>query len=480
MSFIRVLVWLCREGRARRPSAVGVVVLRAAGAMTVALGGAASRAKAQAPKVQAPQQRALTLREVLDSAAARYPAVLAAQARVRSAEGSRITAGLIANPVVGYQVQSNANPPLGPGLGATFNQQRTATVTLPLEAIFQRGPRVRRADAEIRAAENEALATRRRATLDAAQMFYRAALAQVGVATSRSLVLWLDSLVAYNRARVAEGAAAGADLIRTQLERDRAAADVTVQEAELARARATLSTFSGMPAADSATFVVTDPLPFSIPSDLGGTALGPASASLADAPEAMPPALSERPDVRAARERVTAAGASIAAERTLIVRQLGLTAGMVRAFGTTSLVAGLSLPLPLFDVNRGEIARAKADRDAARYELAAREQAAAAEFAGAAEAAKLLTNRTRALLYGPETFLSRADEARRIALGAYREGAVPLFQVIDAARAWNAARLTYYGTLYAQQQAVLALVIAAGRDLQASLPTLTRSPASAP
>lgn len=475
MSFIRLPVWQCRTRRRHRHRAVGVVVLCAAGVAAVALGGAASRAMAQAPP-----QRALTLREVLDSTAARYPTMLAAQARVRSAEGSRITAGLIANPVIGFQVQSNANPPLGPGLSATYNQQRTATVTLPLEGLYQRGPRVRRADADIRAAESEALATRRRATLDAAQMFYRAALAQVGVATSRGLVLWLDSLVAYNRARVAEGAAAGADLVRTQLERDRAAADVTVQEAELARARATLATFTGMPPSAAATYVVTAPLPFSIPPDLSVAALATAAAPLGNEPETLPPTLSERPDVRAARARVTAADASITAERTLIVRQLGLTAGMIQSFGTTSLVAGLSLPLPLFDVNRGEIARATADRDAARYELAAREQEAAAELAGAAEAATLLTNRTRALLNGPETFLSRADEARRIALGAYREGAVPLFQVIDAARAWNAARLTYYSTLYAQQQAVLALVIAAGRDLQASLPTLSRSPVSAP
>jgi outer membrane protein TolC len=66
---------------------------------------------------------------------------------------------------------------------------------------------------------------------------------------------------------------------------------------------------------------------------------------------------------------------------------------------------------------------------------------------------------------GPDGLLARADEMRRIALGAYREGAIPLIQVLDAARAWGDTRLTFYRTLYAQHQMVLALIVANGGDL---------------
>jgi outer membrane protein TolC len=68
------------------------------------------------------------------------------------------------------------------------------------------------------------------------------------------------------------------------------------------------------------------------------------------------------------------------------------------------------------------------------------------------------------------SLLSRAEESRRIALGAYREGAVPLFQVIDAARAWSDARMTYYRTVFAQHQSVLTLIVAAGSDLFTAVP----------
>jgi cobalt-zinc-cadmium efflux system outer membrane protein len=155
----------------------------------------------------------------------------------------------------------------------------------------------------------------------------------------------------------------------------------------------------------------------------------------------------------------------------MFVRQLGATIGTKRSAGSTSLIAGVSLPFPLLDQNRGELARASAEREAAMFELAAQERVVRAELSGAAEAARLLTERATSLARGgPAGYLARANEARRIALGAYREGAVPLIQVIDAARAWAEARLAFYQTMYAQHESVLDLLVAEGVDLAGALP----------
>jgi outer membrane protein TolC len=127
----------------------------------------------------------------------------------------------------------------------------------------------------------------------------------------------------------------------------------------------------------------------------------------------------------------------------------------------------------VFDPNRGEIQRANAERDAAQFELDAQEREATAEVRGAYEAARILSERTTALASSDSTgFLARADESRRIALGAYREGAVPLFQVIDAARTWADARMTYYRTVFAQHQSVLTLIVAQGLDLFTTAPAV--------
>jgi cobalt-zinc-cadmium efflux system outer membrane protein len=172
--------------------------------------------------------------------------------------------------------------------------------------------------------------------------------------------------------------------------------------------------------------------------------------------------MATRPDVRAARGRLEAATAGIPVERALVLREINATLGIKRSAGNSSLLAGVSLPFPLLSQNRGEIARASAERDIAAFELDATQVGARAELRAAQEATRILTQQANALASG---FLVRAEEARRITMGAYREGALPLLNVIDAARAWGEARRTYYQMLFAQHESVLELFVAQGGDL---------------
>src|SRR5436190_262894 len=395
----------------------------------------------------------VSLLQVLDSVAARHPSLAAADARVRAARGSRSTAGILGNPIVMYDVE---NAPLPGRAAPPMDRETMITAMLPLEPLYQRWSRVSGANADVRAAEADAQAERQRIGMDATRAFYRTARAQVALDVARDLKTWLDSVVAYNRARVKEGVAAEADLIRSELERDRANVEATMQEADLARARADLTVFLNEEP-DAPFLVAAFDAPLALPDVAPTNRTGNA-----------------RPDIRAARERVAAAGSGVTTERTSLIRQLGITLGTKRSAGTTSLMAGISMPFPLFDQNRGSIGRAAADRDAAGFELAAQERVGRAEIVGALEAARVLTaragfmaGRTRG-----ETYLTRADQARRIALGAYREGAVPLIQVIDAARAWGDARVAFYQILYAQHESVVELLVAEGVDIASTLPSL--------
>ncbi|HTE44795.1 MAG TPA: TolC family protein [Gemmatimonadaceae bacterium] len=400
----------------------------------------------------------LTLAALLDSVA-RHPIVEAAQAHVRAAQGSRVASGAFGNPVFSYLVDNTPFP--GGSSVRGIEREGMTTLTVPLEPVYQRGARVRMADAQLRGAMNDAFATRQRVALDASQAYCRTAVAQLGVGTSRDLLAWLDSVVTYNHSRVEEGAAAEADLIRSQLERDRAAIDVTMQEADLAAARAALSSFLGDPRmVDMRLLIVAiDELPLPMPpASLAGTG-------------------ANRPELLAARERLAAANAGTSIERSMILRQLGATIGTKQTAGTTSMIAGLSLPIPLFDPNRGEMARANAERDVAAFYLAAAERETTAGVSGASEAAAVLTDRANALAQaltqgGRPALLARADDARRIALGAYREGAVPLIQVLDAARASADARLAYYRLIYTQRESVLKLIVARGDDIVKTLKTI--------
>ena len=437
-----------------------------AGAARAQLGASLAQARTAAA-------RQLALRELLDSVQMRHPLIEAARARVRAARGSRVTAGAFGNPTFGLDVE---NAPLPGGSTPAMDRETMTTLMLPLEPLYQRSSRVRRANADVRAAEADAAAEVQRTELDAARAYYSVALLQVGVDIARDLATWLDTVVAYNRVRVEEGATAEADLIRSQLERDRTAAEVSTQEADLARARAVLAAFLGD--VPNVTTLMTidvalDDAPLALPFAASvSPSSSPPTAAVSDT-NIVERALVRRPQLRAAHERVSAATAGITSGRTMLFRQVGATLGTKQSAGTTSLVAGVSVPLPLFDQNGGEGARAIAERDASRFELAAEERSTRAEVLGAYAAARVLTDRATQLAArsdGSPTYLARADEARRIALGAYREGAVPLISVIDAARAWGEARLTYYRTIIAQHESVLTLVAAIGDDIASALP----------
>jgi outer membrane protein TolC len=73
------------------------------------------------------------------------------------------------------------------------------------------------------------------------------------------------------------------------------------------------------------------------------------------------------------------------------------------------------------------------------------------------------------------TFLDRADEAHRITMAAYQEGAATLLQVLDAARTRAEARLTYYRAVLIQQQTAYDLAIAAGQEPDTALQSTART-----
>ena len=414
----------------------------------------------------------VTLRALLTAMRRDYPAMRAAASRVQAANAARLSSRAFGNPVLSYQTDQTPFPGGRPLVGV--ERETMVTATFPLEALYQRGPRIQRGNAEFRAAQADAMATRQHIALDAANAFYRAADAQVRAETNRDLEGWLDSVVNYNRARVQEGAAAEADLIRATVERDRISLEGDLQSAELLQARAMLLVYLPASSNPGRNFAIAvDDAPYLLPAHV--TPAAAAANAFIDSTRNLTGTRTEtRAEVRAARERVNAKSATVNAERSMVFRQLGATIGTMQSGRTTSMIAGVSMPLPLFDHNNGEVQRARAERDAAQFDLATVERSATADYTGAYDAAALLTERVRRFTARDSTnLLARADESRRIALGAYREGAVSLLQVLDAARAWADARQMYYRAVFAQQQSILTLLVTEGVDLFSTLPTLT-------
>lgn len=436
-------------------SAAAIVLLAPARACAQTTGAASSYAP-------------VTLASMLRDAPRAHPLALAAEARLRTARGARTTAGTLVNPLLTYQIENTAFPgaPALPGI----DRETSVFGTLPLDPLWQRGARIERARNDILAAEADVVQIRRAVALDGARAFHRVALAQASVLASADVIVELDSLLRFTGARVREGATPEGDMLRLQVERERMRADQSLQEAELAQARGALLAYLPIDPARGAPTLADARILDAPVTRLDSTTGRMSSAALSMSTGSVD--VVRRPDVMAARSRAAAAESEIGVQRALTVRQLGATFGTKTIGAAHTMVAGITVPIPLFDRNRGEIERARGESAASAEELRWTERRARGELAGAYEAARVLDERVRALESG---FVARAESSRRIALTAYREGAVPLLQVLDATRTLSEARLTYLRTRFAAQDAVLALYVAAGQDPSEALSSLTGS-----
>jgi outer membrane protein TolC len=319
--------------------------------------------------------------------------------------------------------------------------------------LLQRPSKVRRAEEDIKAAEAARHVARRQVAAAAARAFFRVALAQELAEEAAHERDMLDQLTAYNRARVDEGVTAEAELLRIEVELDRATTDLAFAEVELSRGLADLAPYLG----DRSTRI-------SGPMSLRVAVPDPPlpAASLAPAlDDVLTRAHAQRPELLVGRARAAGLIAAEEHERMLVMRQIGATVGNKRVEGHNSMVLGVSVAVPLFSRNRGGIARATSERAAAEQELAWAEQTVAAEVQGVHTAAAQLTRQLARL---QQAFLARAEEIHSLTLGAYQEGGATLLQVLDATRTVADARLTYARALFGQREALFDLALATGAD----------------
>lgn len=152
-----------------------------------------------------------------------------------------------------------------------------------------------------------------------------------------------------------------------------------------------------------------------------------------------------RPDLRAATLGTEAARAEIGVARRERFSQVRLTAGMLNqgVAGGASLsgfVAGVAIPIPLWDRNAGAIDAASAFTDQRSAETEALRRRIATEVSDAADALRAI--REQLDLLRPRLGEESA-QALRAARVAYAEGEISLLEWLDAVRAYHEAEVAY-------------------------------------
>jgi cobalt-zinc-cadmium efflux system outer membrane protein len=123
-------------------------------------------------------------------------------------------------------------------------------------------------------------------------------------------------------------------------------------------------------------------------------------------------------------------------------------------------VVGLSLPLPLFSRNGGEIRQAAAARDRAQAALDLARRETGAEVAQARRGFAL----ARVRLERDRRLLASADRVATMSLQAYAEGAIPLANVLEAHRNAREALGRYVDDVAAANNAAAAVRLFAATD----------------
>jgi cobalt-zinc-cadmium efflux system outer membrane protein len=398
----------------------------------------------------------LTLQDVIERARREHPLIIAAKQRAAMAEAEKLEAGMRPNPTL---TLSGENFPLG-STQNEFNFGQSidwfATYSQTFETAGKRKLRVSFAERNLEAAQAEASIIERRIVYEVKAAYSLVTIARLRVALLGENLNNLNQLVGLNETRVREGYTAEGDLIKVRLESQRIEFQMRKASLEYDRAKIEL-----LRAIGASSFENGD-LSFEIVEELDYQPVLLDAVSLQEAAMRLP-------QVQVAQAHLERAQALLRLEQARSRPDIVTSIGYKRNGPDNTMYGAISVPLPIYNRNKAQIARAEADVQAAQAELRHSRNLVSAELAAARRAVEMNQKQVESLR---ADFLLRADESRSISLAAYREGAADLIVLLDAQRVRNQAQEFYFQAFHDYQLSIYELERAAGIE---QLPRRTSS-----
>lgn len=389
------------------------------------------------------QVDSLDLSSVVHRVLALNPRMRGARSRIDAATGRVVQAGVYANPEVAIDVEDVGRASAG------GPSQTTIGMAQPLVLWGKRSSRRDAARAGQKAASAEMDAVALDLYRQAGQYFAAILGAQQAVIYAEERLKLATQIESVVQLKLSEGAVPRAELLRAQAAVASATIVLDRAHAERDRQKYNLSTLWGQ-----GTSAV------EISGELNWVDSIPSMESLADL-------LDEHPILQELRFRVDARRAELRFARALGRPDVTLGAGYRRLHDAedNSLVAGVALPIPLFDRNRGGIREA---------EFLIKDAEAELEFAGQSLQRELyslwrtLENQTREMNSLSGNIVPASEEAFRQIDEAYRLGRQPYINVLDAQRTLAEAQSRLAEVMILRAQTAVQIESLTGRRLTGS------------
>jgi outer membrane protein, heavy metal efflux system len=353
----------------------------------------------------------------------RNPRLAKAQHLVDAARGRAVQAGLYPNPVfeIAGDELGDRTGPRGIWTAPKISQDIVTGGKLTLAQAV--------AAKEVDLATLAVLRERYEVAGAVRAAFYDVAALERRVAVLDELVKLASDGVKFGQALLDGKQIARLDLVQLEVERERLAAKAEAARRELPWARKRLAAAVGEPSANLDRIDA----PF-------------ADVPLYDPDRALASILATHPDARTARVAVERASAAVRSAEAAVVPNVTLATGYTRQNQNRSndWLVGVSMPLPTWNRNQGNIRSAQAELCAARQEVGRVENELTDRTAAALRA--YLSARREAEQYVRE-LLPRAEETYKLSVEAFRGGQFEYLRVIQAQRAVAEARLEYMRAL---------------------------------
>jgi len=374
-------------------------------------------AMSSAGMVQA-QAPAFTLADAAAIARRQHPLLTAAGGRRQAAAGAARQESALPNPTFEWR-KENYNSPLP--------RDEFVSIGMPLD-LYGRRLALRSAGGFVNSrARADSSTTARDVEYDVARAYWRAALAFALYDAAAAQRLAVDTIARIEVERARQGQVSNGAAMRARLEADRARLSQSAARAEVERARGDLARALAMPFD-------------SVPRPTEALQVDSTVAALPSLDVLLTLARNGRSELLAAKARVDETLRRQRAEKLGTLPAVGVQVGNKRTSGFLTNTAQVGVAVPLFDRNGGNRERARGERLIAEGDLRAAQSAVDAQVMSAYRAYRGLIEeyeRTSDAVTGVEglrTLAARSAEVAAVSGVAYREGAISLFELLDAER----------------------------------------------
>lgn len=380
----------------------------------------------------------IDLEQAIQLALAHNHTLKAAQTQIQQSQAQEITAAVRLNPVFTYD--DLFIPIFSPSQLNSRSLDNITEFDAALSWTFERG---RKRHARVRAARDQTAVTRSEVSDHERTLGFNVGQQFVTVLQAESTLNFaeqdLDSFqktVNISEEQLKAGGISQADYLKIKVQLLSFQTDVSSAQLAVVQALASLRAVIGYDAV---------PANYDVAGELAYTPLHLNKEAL------LAIALDLRPDLRAAKQGVTAAGSQYDLARANGKRDLTATWTYSHVSGANSAGFTANIEIPVFDRNQGEIARTHYAITQAQENRTVAEETVTTDVSNAYEAFQTADQVVRLYESG---YLKNSQDSREISEFAYRHGAASLLDFLDAERSYRATELAYRQALGAYMLAV--------------------------